>query len=168
MAKESPCSWAARRRVGSATALGLALVILASACATGTGDAAIERDCARLSLRYAQLIDLGDRAAVADLFTPDGTWETTTSRSEGRAAIAKALAALGPVRTRHVITNQLVFREEGARARGIAYFTLYAANEGSSDLSGQPIMVGIYEDEYALTPDGCRFRSRKSSASFKR
>jgi hypothetical protein len=36
---------------------------------------AAERACERLVIRYAQLVDSGKAAGIADLFTKDGIWE---------------------------------------------------------------------------------------------
>ncbi len=134
----------------------------------------IEDECRKLGVRYAQSIDLGDARRVAELFTEDGVWQTSTSTYTGAEEIRSALRAFqestGVVR--HVITNQLVTLTSERRATGVSYFTLYAAQEGGdgkpASLADQPIMVGVYEDEYVLTNAGWRFARRVSRPGFAR
>jgi hypothetical protein len=49
--------------------------------------AAIEAACSRLMAQYAQLVDLAEPGAAADLFVEDGVWERAGMRLEGREAI---------------------------------------------------------------------------------
>ncbi len=44
-----------------------------------------ERACERLVVRYAELIDFDKAEQVADLFVPDGVWESDRSRKVGEA-----------------------------------------------------------------------------------
>ena len=134
----------------------------------------IEDECRKLGVRYAQYIDLGDARKVADLFAEDGVWQTSTSTYTGAEEIQSALRAFqesaGVVR--HVITNQLVTLISERRATGVSYFTLYVAQDRGdgkpASLAGQPIMVGVYEDEYVLTKAGWRFARRVSRPGFVR
>ena len=130
----------------------------------------IESACKRTSLLYAHYADAGKPDLFAALFTSDAVWQTTTGRYEGHAAIARQAHANGgsQPRLKHVVTNQLVFVESRTRAKGSAYFTLYAAPPDENSLNDQPVMVGTYEDEYVMQGDACLFKRRTSSATFRR
>ena len=47
----------------------------------------IERACTRLSVDYGRLVDFGQAAKVADLFTEDAVLELSAGRFEGIEAI---------------------------------------------------------------------------------
>jgi SnoaL-like domain len=51
----------------------------------------IERDCTRLSVDYGRLVDFGQAARVADLFTEDGLCELSAGRFEGSGRSAPSL-----------------------------------------------------------------------------
>ena len=44
----------------------------------------VERSCERLIMEYCRLVDFGEAAAVADLFTEDARWRGTDLLLEGR------------------------------------------------------------------------------------
>ncbi len=140
----------------------------------GADQLLIEDECRRLGFKYAHYIDLGDARRVADLFAADGVWQNSTSTYTGPGEIKAALSAFqesaGVVR--HVITNQLVTSTGDGKATGVSYFTLYVAEGGNdgnpASLARQPIMVGVYEDEYVLTDAGWRFARRASIPTFVR
>jgi hypothetical protein len=130
----------------------------------------IESACARTGLLYAHYADSGQTEEFAALFAEDAVWQISSGVYQGRAAIAAQVSASrdGQPRMRHVITNQLITVESATRARGTAYFTLYAGSPDSASLTDQPIMVGSYIDEYVLEGADCLFKRRTSQVVFHR
>lgn len=116
--------------------------------------------------RYAEAIDDGDFAGVADLLAdaeivdPTGTviaagrdevlalYEATTRRYED-----------GTPRTQHLVTNVIVEVDPADRQRATARsrFTVLQATDG---LSLQPIVAGRYEDAFAVIDGRWRFVRR--------
>jgi len=47
-----------------------------------------ERACERLIIDFVRRLDLGDPGSVAELFTPDGTWEAPACAPSPRRAAA--------------------------------------------------------------------------------
>lgn len=116
---------------------------------------------------YAQGVDRRDAAAVAELFTEDGIFVAyatpdaaePTSRSQGRADIAKAIGmARHYRRTTHTIGNHLA-SVDGDRASGetrcVAYHVL--GDEGAETLLVWHVR---YLDAYVRHRDGWRIRER--------
>ena len=71
----------------------------------------IERACARLVVQYCHLIDHGEAARVAELFTEDGVWASPENTMTGRAAILKGFTNRQNNKkrmSRHVCNNLLV------------------------------------------------------------
>lgn len=148
----------------------LVLSVLLAVSMSAEGATSIEAACLRTSTLYGTYVDSGDADAFAALFTEDGVWEPSSGRYVGRAAIAeqmrKTLAL--KLRMRHVITNQLVTPDNATHAKGSAYWTLYVAPDGVTDLAGQPVSVGQYKDAYEMQGDTCLFESRASEVVFAR
>src|ERR1700685_1668754 len=84
-----------------------------------------ERASQRLVFQYARLVDSGQAAQVADLFTEDGVWTGADGRSmNGRAEILAAFSgrqALSRRTSRHVMTNVQIDMDGEDAATGIAY-----------------------------------------------
>jgi hypothetical protein len=105
-----------------------------------------------LYARYSHAFDEGRGDEVARLFTDDGAFvregaEAVVGRGN-LAALANAAAGRG---MRHVVSNILV--EAGPDgARGSAYVLVLLVD---------PATFGRYDDEFALTPEGWRFRIRR-------
>ena len=124
-----------------------------------------------LVARYGYAVDTGapegTGAAYAALFTPDGTFEGP-GVADGTAGTAK-LAALarivpgseprrGPNTVSHFLTNHLI-EPTSDGAVGKVYYLIVAFGE-----NGQPHTItlgGEYEDAYARTADGWKFKSRR-------
>jgi uncharacterized protein (TIGR02246 family) len=117
---------------------------------------------------YAQGVDRRDADAVAALFTQDGIFVAyatpgatePTSRSQGRAEIAKAIGTARYYRqTTHTIGNHLA-AVTGDRATGetrcVAYHVL--GDEGAETLLVWHIR---YLDTYERCRDGWRFADRE-------
>ena len=116
---------------------------------------------------YCQGVDRRDPEAVARLFTENGTFVAyaepdatePTSRSEGRAAIAKAIGmARYYKRTTHTVGNHLA-AVDGDQATGetrvVAYHVL--GDEGAETLMIWHIR---YLDTYARSSEGWRIHER--------
>src|SRR5215218_9605997 len=90
---------------------------------------AAERACERLMYRYAQHVDFGHAARVADLFTEEGVWLGADGRGmHGRDAIRASFAVretLTQRQSRHVMTNVLVDVSSPDDAAGVAYLINY-------------------------------------------
>lgn len=123
-----------------------------------------EREIENLIYRYAELLDLGDIPAVAQMFArakflgPDGAVQ-----GEGAEAIAAIyesftrLHADGTPLTHHVTSNVIV-EVDGETATARSYFTVLQATE---KLQLQPIIAGRYHDQFARDDKGWHFVARK-------
>jgi hypothetical protein len=114
----------------------------------------------QLVASYGNALDSGygtgdNGEAYANLYTPDATF----GRSAGHDALA-ALARvqpLGPKYVRHFLTNHVIEpTPEGAR--GKQYLVVIDISEKGEP--GSIFLGGHYEDTYAKTPDGWRFKTR--------
>lgn len=119
-----------------------------------------------LLFRYAELIDAGDFAAVADLFA-DGriTTESGEVVAEGRDAVKALYDATtrlhddGTPRTRHVTTNVIVeLADDGRSAVARSAFTVL---QQTAEVSLQPVVAGRYRDELELVGGSWRFAERR-------
>jgi hypothetical protein len=133
----------------------------------------IERNCTRLSIDYGRLVDFGQAAQAADLFTEDGTCELSAGRFDGIGAIRaffEKRQAQADVVSRHVMTNIAVDVHDAEHASGVVYLTFYRvaghAGDGPAPL-GPPSYVGSYADTYRRTSAGWRIASRIASTAFK-
>jgi ketosteroid isomerase-like protein len=130
------------------------------------------RECERLVYRYASLIDFGEAEKVAELFAPDGVWESPQGRLEGNSAIRDQFRRRqdSQRRSRHVCTNVVIDVVDDHTATGLTYFTLYrhdGGEDGPAPLDG-PAMVGEYRDRFVRTEDGWRFLRREAAVAFLR
>lgn len=132
----------------------------------------IERDCTRLSVDYGRLVDFGQAAQVANLFTEDGVCELSAGRFEGigqiRAFFEKRQAQTDVV-SRHVMTNMTVDVHDADQASGLVYLTFYRVpwDRGGPAPLGPPSYIGSYADKYRRTPAGWRIASRIASIALK-
>jgi ketosteroid isomerase-like protein len=131
--------------------------------------AAIERACERLVVAYTHLVDGGQAAAVADLFTEDGVWSAGRARYEGRDAIRAAFAQRQALdrTSRHVCTNLAVDVIDADHATGLVYLTLYRF-DGDGPRTPEPDLVGDYRDTFVRTAGGWRFATRAATVTFER
>jgi hypothetical protein len=112
----------------------------------------------QLVARYAFALDTadGNGATYADLFTPDGTFNDAKGRD--------ALAALprgprrGPLHVRNY-GGLAILEPTADGARGIQYAQAMDFEPGGR--TGVLDHFGHYEDVYARTPQGWRFKSRR-------
>ena len=113
---------------------------------------------------YAELVDDGDFAGVADLLA-EATFTGGIGSVSGREAIEKMLRDNvivyddGTPRTKHVTTNLAIEVEEDAgTAVSRSYFT---ALQALPDMALQPIVSGRYHDRFARRDGQWRFVERR-------
>ena len=122
-----------------------------------------EKDAIREVLaEYCFRLDGGEFAGMAELFTPDGTWDTAFGKATGRAAIAdlaRGLRERGPQprpRGIHLVTN-IAIALDGDRAQVRSNWTVVQNSaEGPQIGSG-----GGYADDMVKEDGRWRFRYRK-------
>jgi 3-phenylpropionate/cinnamic acid dioxygenase small subunit len=116
--------------------------------------------------RYAELIDLGDFAAVGHLL---GRAEVGSGDHPGTLTGPEALTAMftsttrryedGTPRTKHVTTNCIIETDEDAGTASCrSYFTVLQA---VPDLPLQPIVAGRYHDRFVREDGEWRFAERR-------
>ncbi|MFJ5138912.1 nuclear transport factor 2 family protein [Streptomyces sp. NPDC088707] len=110
-----------------------------------------ERACERLVIEFVHRLDLGDPGSVAELFTPDGTWQWPAGdrRINGRDALRLYFGSRPADRlSRRICTNILVTVDSAATATALTYFTTYRVDGYSEGLvpPQPPVQVGHYED----------------------
>lgn len=134
----------------------------------------IERECERLVTAYCHLVDHGEAAGIADLFTEDGVWSSPEVTMKGREELARGFgrrqAQTGRM-SRHVCNNLRIEVLSESRAEGVVYLTLYRHDgEPGRRVSPleQPELVGEYRDQFTRTPEGWRFSRRDIEVSFVR
>lgn len=123
-----------------------------------------EQAIANLIHLYAERIDAGDFAGVGRLFA-EAEYGGEGGGVRGAPAVEALLRGMvrtyddGTPRTRHVTTNLIVeVDERGSAATARSVFTVFQSLPGRGI---EPIASGRYHDDFELTPDGWRFRSRR-------
>jgi hypothetical protein len=121
--------------------------------------------------RYSLYIDGGSAARVQELFTEDGTWESSETSMVGREAIGRGFGRRQEQErtSRHVCTGT-VLEADGDDVVGWTTFTLYRFDgplDGPAPLEG-PVMIGTYHDRFRRTPDGWRLAHRRATAELVR
>jgi hypothetical protein len=119
----------------------------------------------KLIYTYAERIDAGDFAGVADLFGHATlTFEGFGAAVSGREAIEGLYARTtrryedGTPRTKHVMTNVIVeVDDEGTAATSRSYFTVLQAVPGA--LALQPVIAGRYRHTHELVDGHWRVSS---------
>ncbi len=134
-------------------------------------DAAIERAiveaCRSLVTEYAIARDRPNPDAYANTFARDGTLELPDQIFEGRNQIRdRLLASAQTSRSRHFMSTTQINVLSNRRATGIAYAVIYveplsATDDAASLPTSGPRAIGEYHDEFELTDEGWKFRSRK-------
>ena len=132
-------------------------------------DPADARTVEQLLYRYAEAIDDGDFAGVADLLADAELRDATGARiAAGRAEVLALYEATtrrhadGTPRTQHVITNVIVevdpdHPDDPDRLAARARFTVL---QQTADLALQPVIAGRYDDRFARLDGTWRFVGR--------
>ena len=106
----------------------------------------IERECERLVTAYCHLVDHGEAAKIADLFTEDGVWTspefTANNREEVRAAMTQRQENANRM-SRHVCNNFQLDVIDDDHAEGVVYLTLYRNCIGDIGYKDKPRRIGI-------------------------
>jgi hypothetical protein len=116
--------------------------------------------------RYAELIDLGDFAALGELL---GRADVGSGEHPGSLTGPEAVTAMftsttrrypdGTPRTKHVTTNLIVeIDDDAGTAAGRSYFTVLQAVPA---LPLQPIVAGRYHDRFVREGSTWRFAERR-------
>ncbi len=108
----------------------------------------------KLIYTYAERIDAGDFAGVAEVFahatlTFDGFDDAVSGRDAIEALYGRTTRRYedGTPRTKHVMTNVMVdVAEDGGSAASRSYFTVLQAVPG--ELALQPVIAGRYRHTY--------------------
>jgi 3-phenylpropionate/cinnamic acid dioxygenase small subunit len=118
-----------------------------------------------LLFRYAELMDLGDFAAVADLFRharirigpgDEGVIDAAAMRDLWERNVIRYDD--GTPRTKHVTTNAIVEIEpDGRTARARSYYTVFQQVPG---VPLQPIIAGRYHDRFERVDGDWWFAAR--------
>ncbi len=116
----------------------------------------------QLYAKYCYALDLGDGAARAATFTPDGTFKAalTDHKPDAVQALAARTSLLGNQGRRHLMMN-IVITPTPEGAAGRAYAVILGAAEDDADDRDLRGKSGFYIDTLARTPDGWRFKTRE-------
>lgn len=134
----------------------------------------VERSCERLINEYSRLVDFGEAAAVADLFTEDARWQGTDLLLDGREEIRAWFTKREGVRrrvSRHVFANVTVEVLSPTEAKSLSYMINFRHDRAEGDDTFPvpmevPKWVGEAHDTFRLTEVGWRFSSRRVEPSF--
>jgi ketosteroid isomerase-like protein len=135
-----------------------------------------ERACERLIVEYCRLVDFGEAARIADLFTEDGVWSgvdlVLDGREEIRAWFVKRQALERRV-SRHICTNVGVDVVSPDEAHSVCYLVNYRHDRRDGDdampvPTEVPKFVGECRDAFRRTADGWRFARRHVDVAFVR
>jgi ketosteroid isomerase-like protein len=135
-----------------------------------------ERACERLIVEYCRLVDFGEAARIADLFTEDGVWSgvdlVLDGREEIRAWFVKRQGLERRV-SRHICTNVGVDVVSPDEARSVCYLVNYRHDRRDGDdampvPTEVPKFVGECRDAFRRTDHGWRFTRRHVDVAFVR
>ena len=126
----------------------------------------------KLIYRYAELIDAGDFAGVAELFadatvTVDGTDDVRAGAAEVLDMYTTSTRRYedGTPRTKHVTTNLILdVDDEAGTASCRSYVTIFQA---TGALPMQAIYAGRYRDTFVRAGDAWRFATRRIVGEFR-
>lgn len=131
----------------------------------------IERDCTRLLLTYAGLIDSGQVDRALDLFVEEAILigPRNAMRLDGITAIRAAFAGGSGKLLRHFVSNIMVDVVAPDRANVTANILLYTgepAADGGLPRRDADVVIGTSTDDLILTPCGWRFQERRGALCF--
>lgn len=134
----------------------------------------IEHDCARLALRFAELVDFGRYEELAEVFAPDGVFYRPAEPNKPMtvdALIDSYRQRLGPNASMHLVTNVLVTAESVSTASGSARILFFGAPRDAVSELGKGHkatmqLVGRFSDRFVRTARGWRFAERRGEMLF--
>jgi hypothetical protein len=129
--------------------------------------------CERLVHEFAHRVDTGARGSIAELFSPEGSWQAGPDPVVGQVALAAYFDRTdspGPL-TRHVVTNVCIDTEGNDVATGRALVMWFRFERPGPDLRADVVddsgpyrvYLGEYRDRFVRTPVGWRFAARVRS-----
>ncbi len=134
-----------------------------------------ERACERLIVEYCRLVDFGEAAGIAELFTEDGVWESADLVMDGKAQILAGFSRRQGVTrrlSRHLCTNVAVDVTSSEEATSLCYLVNYRHDQEGPRTGPAPVelpkFVGEYHDRFVRTAEGWRFAHRRADLGFVR
>ena len=126
---------------------------------TDTEHAAAIHACEALCKIYGPHADAGEADALADLYTPDGVFDRLGQRIVGRDAIRQVIAGRpAGVWTKHRCSNvRIEIAPDGCSATGRTDLDMERGQQGVDKVDH---IRAEYSDEFVLTAEGWRFRTR--------
>jgi hypothetical protein len=149
-------------RASLLAALGLLAALRASPAGAANacwadGRSSDKAEIAGVLARYGHYADARNDASLAELFTPDGTWEAAgIGRFAGTDELRRFIRNI-PAGTRHVTANYAIDVAADGTATARSYVVMLGMDGGRPVIRG----TGNYED--VLVRVGCawKFKSRK-------
>ena len=133
----------------------------------------IEHDCARLVLRFAELVDSGRYEQLSQLFAANGAFyhQRTRTTDDGGCSHRLIPPAFGTECVMHVATNVLITAESRSTASGSARILFFGAlrdavSEVGKGRKATMQLVGRFSDRFVRTAQGWRFAERRGEMLF--
>jgi hypothetical protein len=125
---------------------------------------AIEAACTRLVYEFARFNDYLDHESLANLFAEDCVFARPLDPEHpyyGKDKVHAIFRDRKPRLTRHVMTNVIIDVISETEACGSCYVTMVSSpNVENPPYEGEGIFIGGFDDEFVLTDDGWKFKSR--------
>jgi hypothetical protein len=132
---------------------------------------AIERACEKLVVAFAACVDAQEFERLRELFAPDAAFARPTdpeSVIRGVDNIVNAYLSRPRTRiTQHLCSNVQIRVHSPERASGTCRVLLFMADASDPEVPGKgrkaaaSQLVGLFDDEFVLTPQGWRFAERR-------
>jgi hypothetical protein len=107
---------------------------------------------------FALDADVDEGASYANLFTPDAVFRQPLTEGREKLAALAVAQPHGPQYARHFITNHVIDAAPGGGATGKEY--LVVVDLDAPGKPGKVFLAGHYDDTYAKTASGWRFKTR--------
>jgi hypothetical protein len=132
---------------------------------------AIERACEKLVVAFAACVDAQEFERLRELFAPDAGFARPTDPENVIRGVDNIVNAyLSRPRTRitqHLCSNVQIRVHSEEQASGTCRVLLFMADANDPDVPGKgrkaaaSQLVGLFDDEFVLTPQGWRFAERR-------
>jgi hypothetical protein len=145
-------------------------MLYAASTTTGLAESDHISLCRETSLNYARFADEGNTEGFINLFADDVFFQTGSFTVKSKEELRKLFEGddSPPNTTMHVISNHQIVSEAG-KLNGKSYYQLFLAKgqgQAPYKLSAQPVYAGVYEDEYVIEHDVCKFTKRVARRTF--